>query len=126
MTKDLINDPCIPTEYKDSYEHYSFHALCQNAITCLQIVAKNRMKIFNLKEVLGDCMLGSPYCDYILSPQCILHSQHVHEKKNGSTSGTSYNLNSESPIQQDANSNESQEGKKKIYGGNNKHATVTF
>jgi len=40
MTKEPFDDPCIPTEYEMAYEHYSFHALCQNAITLLQSVTK--------------------------------------------------------------------------------------
>jgi len=65
---ELFNDPFIPTEYKNAYEHYSFHALCQNAITLLQSVAKQwGGHLFNLKEVLGDHMLELQDCDNILN-----------------------------------------------------------
>jgi len=67
MMKDPINDPCIPMEYKEAYEQFSFHALCQNAIIFLQVVTKIRWKSFNLKEILGDHMLESQDCDDILS-----------------------------------------------------------
>jgi len=40
MTKESFEEPCIPTEYKKAYEHFSFHALCQNAISLLQSVTK--------------------------------------------------------------------------------------
>ena len=40
ITKEPFMEPCIPTEYKKAYEHFSFHALCQNAISLLQSVTK--------------------------------------------------------------------------------------
>jgi len=68
MTKEPTDDPCIPTEYKNAYVHYLFHALCQNAITFLQVVAKKQGgNLFNLKEVMGDCMLELQDCDDILN-----------------------------------------------------------
>jgi len=57
-----------PREYKEAYKHFSFHALCQNAISLLQSVAKQQGgHLFNLKEVLGDCMLELQDCDDILN-----------------------------------------------------------
>jgi len=68
MTKEPFDEPCIPTEYKIAYKQYSFHALCQNAITLLQAVAKQQGgNLFNLKEVLGVCMLELQDCDNILN-----------------------------------------------------------
>jgi len=54
--------------YKNVYEKLSFHVFKHDAIVVLNIVAyKHGGNLFNLKEILGDCILENQDCDKIMN-----------------------------------------------------------
>jgi len=46
IAKDPTDDPCIPMEYKNAYEHFSFHLLYQNVKHFCMLLHGNVEEIF--------------------------------------------------------------------------------
>ncbi len=66
MKDNPSNEVCIPIEFKDAYETFSYPELCKRSMSLFHAVARNRGGVyFNLKSVLGGLMLSDDDCDEI-------------------------------------------------------------
>jgi len=59
MKDNPSNEVCIPIEFKDAYETFSYPELCKHSMSLFHAVARNCGGVyFNLKSVLGGLMLS--------------------------------------------------------------------
>jgi len=67
MKDNPSDEVCIPVEFKDAYETFSYPELCKRSMSLFHAVARNCGGVyFNLKSVLGGLMLLEDNCDEII------------------------------------------------------------